>query len=96
MDQANDSSKTDLSRTIMSSMRSAVTALPSPERMTIAMLLQPQSSHNHHRDEDDSSDEARRRRLCSYLQQALDLADVTDIDLHNNTIEDEQEWSLKR
>ena len=93
MDQANDSSTTNLSRTIMPSLRSAVNALPSPERMTITMLLRPRSNHNHHRDEDSTGDdEAQRRRLCFYLQQALDLVDVTDIDL----IEDEQEWPLKK
>jgi hypothetical protein len=92
MDQANDSSTTNLSHTIMSSLRSAVTALPSPERMTITMLLQPQRNHNHHRDEDSAGNEAHRRRLCSYLQQALDLVDVTEIDF----MEDEQEWSLKK
>lgn len=87
MDQVNDCSTTSLSRTIMPSVRSAVTALPSPERMTIAMLLQPQSNHNHHGDKDSLlADEARRRRLCSYLQRALDLVDVTEIDHHENTI----------
>lgn len=90
MDQANDSSTTNLSQTIMASIRSAVTALPSPERMTIAMLLQPKSNHNHHHGDEDSANEARRTRLCSYLQQALDLVDLTEIDLV-----DEQERSLK-
>jgi hypothetical protein len=55
--------------------------MPSMERMTLNMLLQPQSNHNHPRDQD--SDETVRGRVCSYLQQALDLVDEF-------AIEDEQ------
>jgi hypothetical protein len=92
MDQANDSSTIILSRTIMSSLRSAVTALPSPERMTIT-----QSNHNqHHGDNEESADEAQRRRVCFYLQQALDLVDITEIDFLENAFEDEEERSLKK
>lgn len=95
MNRANDSSTTNLSRTNMPPRRSAASAQqqhspPSPERMTIAMMLQPQNNHNPYGDED-SADKAHRRRLCSFLQQALDLVDATESDIDENTIEDEWE-----
>jgi hypothetical protein len=85
MNLANNSSTTNLSRTSMSLRPSAVSAqqqqqrsLPSMERMTLDMLLQPRSNHNHPGDED--SGETVKVRLCSYLQQALDLIDAITIE----------------
>jgi hypothetical protein len=95
--QANNSSTTNLSRISMSSRVSALSnqqrhSLPSQERMTITMLLRPQSKNRNHPgragDEDSSVLEARRSRLCSYLQEALNL---TVSDLYENTIEDKWE-----
>jgi hypothetical protein len=43
----------------------------------------------------DSSPEAQRERLCSYLQQAVDLAKATDGDFDDDSIGDEQESSPK-
>jgi hypothetical protein len=95
--QANDSSTTNLSRASMSTRLSAVSntqrhSLPSQQRMTITMLLQQQSKNrNHPGAGDDEESEARRIRLCSFLQEALNLVDVSVSDLYENTIENEWE-----
>jgi hypothetical protein len=87
MNLASGSSTTNLSRTSMSLRCSAASAqqqqrsLPSMERMTLGMLLQPRSNHNHPGDED--SGETVRVRLCSYLQQALDLVDAITIEVEH-------------
>jgi hypothetical protein len=69
--------------TSMSPRRSAVSAqqqgsLPFQERMTLDLLLQPRSNHNDPGDQD--SGETRKGRLCSFLQQALDLVDEIAIE----------------
>jgi hypothetical protein len=90
-----DKSKTNLSRTSMSPRRSAVPAQkqrspPSQKRMTIAMLLQQEMSNQSHPEDEDSA-EAQRRRVCSYLEQALDIEDAAESDCAEYTIGDVQE-----
>jgi hypothetical protein len=81
----NSSSTTNFSPTSMSPRRSAASArrqrsLPSMERMTLDLLLQPRKQHNQPGDDEDSGGEAVRGRLCSYLQQALDLVDAITVE----------------
>jgi hypothetical protein len=65
------------------------------------MLQAPPARRNTDTQPTDSSPEATRERLCSYLQQALDLVEATEDDFDDDdefdddSIGDMQEWSPK-
>jgi hypothetical protein len=61
----------------------------------LPMMLQAPPQRNTGIQPKDSTSEAQRERLCSYLQQAVDLAEATDGDFDDDSIGDEQESSPK-
>jgi hypothetical protein len=59
----------------------------------LPMMLQAPPQRNTDIQPKDSSPKAQRERLCSYLQQAVDLAEATAGDFDDDSIGDEQESS---